>query len=149
MAMEVAIMHCEWNRNLVVFYALERSLTAYYVKHIYLKLQHHVYASSIVKVFFCRQTLVVVSLRSLNWDKFPRYKNTVNVVMMVNSLPFGVLPRQKMCTTFRIFSIQCCKSTQVYCCLIWNNKFCVFLKTFSITIENYEYESYQMLPGLY
>ena len=168
MAMEVTIMHCEWNRNLVVFYALERCLTAYYVKHIYLKLQHHVYASSIVKVFFCRQTLVVVSLRSLNWDKFPRYKNTVNVVMMVNSLPFGVLPRQKMCTTFRSFSIQCCKSTQLYCCLIWNNKFgiSVFIFHEHVSIHAFISEtvvifhwisklsfkimnSYQMLPGLY
>ena len=95
MAMEVTIKHCEWNSNLVVFYALERCLTAYYVKHIYLKLQHRVYASSIVKLFFCRQTLVVVSVRSLNWDKFTRYKTTVNVVMMVNSLPFGFYQGKK------------------------------------------------------
>ena len=102
---------------------MERCLTAYYVKHIYLKLQHRVYASSIVKLFFCRKTLVAVGLPSLNWDKFPRYKSTANVVMMVKSLPFGFLLRTKIYTTFMVFSIQCCKSTQLYCCLIWNNKF--------------------------
>ena len=67
--------------------------------------------------------MVAVGLPSLNWDKFPRYKSTANVVMMVKSLPFGFLLRTKIYTTFMVFSIQCCKSTQLYCCLIWNNKF--------------------------
>ena len=166
--MEVTIQHCERNRNLVVFYALERCLTAYYVKHIYLKLQNRVYASSIVKLFFCRKTLVAVGLPSLNWDKFSRYKSTANVVMMVKSLPFGFLLRTKIYTTFMVFSIQCCKSTQLYCCLIWNNKFGLSDFIFYFHIKNMyfgncghisfyvsiiskidEYESYQMLPGLY
>ena len=124
MAMEVTIKHCEWNSNLVVFYALERCLTAYYVKHIYLKLQHRVYASSIVKLFFCRQTLVAVSLRSLNWDKFPRYKSTASVFMMVKSLSFGFTQGQKFIRHLGFFLCNVVNlRKQVYCCLIWNNKF--------------------------